>query len=76
MTRTPDVDRALLAELASLRRQIEDHNYAYFVLDDPTVPDAEYDRLMRRLREIESGAVKPVSWSKARRMIFGPGRAD
>ena len=53
MTRTPDVDRALLAELASLRRKIEDHNYAYFVLDDPTVPDAEYDRLMRRLREIE-----------------------
>lgn len=48
------VDRALLAEVASLRQQIEEHNYAYFVLDDPTVPDAEYDRLMRRLREIEA----------------------
>jgi DNA ligase (NAD+) len=38
----------------ALRRQIEAHNYAYHVLDSPTVPDAEYDRLMRRLQEIEA----------------------
>jgi DNA ligase (NAD+) len=43
----------LQAEAASLRRAIEEHNYAYFVLDDPRVPDAEYDRLVRRLQEIE-----------------------
>lgn len=42
------------AEVEELRRAIEAHNYAYFVLDDPTVPDAEYDRLMRRLRELEA----------------------
>lgn len=42
------------AEAAELRRIIEAHNYAYFVLDAPTVPDAEYDRIMRRLREIEA----------------------
>ena len=36
-----------------LRRTIEAHNVAYHVLDQPTVPDAEYDRLMRRLQEIE-----------------------
>ncbi|MBN1240112.1 MAG: NAD-dependent DNA ligase LigA [Gammaproteobacteria bacterium] len=47
-------DRRQLAELEQLRRAIEEHNYAYYVLDAPTVPDAEYDRLMRRLTEIES----------------------
>ena len=41
-------------EARELRRKIEDYNYAYFVLDNPTVPDVEYDRLMRRLREIEA----------------------
>ena len=43
----------LKSELANLRREIEAHNFAYHVLDSPTVPDAEYDRLMRRLQEIE-----------------------
>lgn len=38
----------------SLRREIEEHNYHYYVQDDPTVSDAEYDRLLRRLEEIEA----------------------
>jgi DNA ligase (NAD+) len=45
---------AIRAEIDELRRAIEAHNYAYFVLDDPSVPDAEYDRLMRRLRDLEA----------------------
>jgi DNA ligase (NAD+) len=40
-------------ELESLKQQIRHHNYRYHVLDDPEVPDAEYDRLVRRLQEIE-----------------------
>jgi DNA ligase (NAD+) len=40
-------------EAASLRKALNEHNYAYYVLDDPTVSDAEYDRLFRRLQEIE-----------------------
>ncbi len=44
---------ALRAEVRRLRRDIEDYNYAYFVRDEPKVPDVEFDRLMRRLREIE-----------------------
>ena len=43
----------LAAEAARLRREIERHNHAYYVLDAPVVPDAEYDRLFRRLLEIE-----------------------
>jgi len=38
-----------------LRRLLEQHNYRYYVLDDPEVPDAEYDRLMRELEGIEAG---------------------
>ncbi len=47
-------DAAVKRELASLRRQLEDWNYQYYVLDDPGVPDAEYDRSMRRLVELEA----------------------
>ncbi|NJD30284.1 MAG: NAD-dependent DNA ligase LigA [Gammaproteobacteria bacterium] len=36
-----------------LRRQIEHHNYRYYVLDDPEVSDARYDALMRELRDLE-----------------------
>jgi len=41
-------------KLQSLKKQIEEYNYQYYVLDDPSVPDAEYDRLMRELQSIES----------------------
>jgi len=36
-----------------LRRAIRYHNYRYYVLDDPVVSDAEYDRLMRDLQQLE-----------------------
>jgi DNA ligase (NAD+) len=41
------------ARVAELRRQIEDANYRYHVLDDPAIPDAEYDALMRELEALE-----------------------
>lgn len=44
----------LLAEAAHLRSEIRHHEYLYYVLDAPEITDAEYDRLMVRLREIES----------------------
>ena len=37
-----------------LREQINYHNYRYYVLDSPEVSDAEYDRLMRELEELEA----------------------
>lgn len=38
----------------SLREQLEHHNYQYYVLDAPEIPDAEYDRMMRELQELET----------------------
>ena len=40
-------------EIFELRREIEKHNYRYHVIDDPLVSDADYDRLFRRLVELE-----------------------
>jgi DNA ligase (NAD+) len=51
-SRTPD--DVLERRAAELRAAIEHHNYRYFVLDDPQVPDAEFDLLLRELREIEA----------------------
>ena len=40
--------------IAELRAQLDDANYRYHVLDDPAIPDAEYDRLLRELDELEA----------------------
>ncbi len=45
---------AVLARATALRQEIERHNYAYYVLDAPTIPDAEYDRLFRELQALEA----------------------
>ncbi|MDZ7585404.1 MAG: NAD-dependent DNA ligase LigA [Thiobacillus sp.] len=45
----------VLARVTALRREIERHNHAYYVLDAPTIPDSEYDRLFRELQAIEAG---------------------
>ena len=34
--------------------RFEQHNYSYYVLDTPSIPDAEYDRLLRTLSELET----------------------
>ena len=39
---------------AELRRTLEEHNHRYYVLDDPSIADAEYDRLFRELQELEA----------------------
>lgn len=41
-------------EIARLRREILDHDHRYYVLSQPTISDAEYDALMRRLKELEA----------------------
>jgi len=38
----------------ALRKDINYHNYRYYVLDDPEIPDAEYDRLLRDLQDLET----------------------
>ncbi|MEQ1593214.1 MAG: NAD-dependent DNA ligase LigA [Thiobacillaceae bacterium] len=42
------------ARIAALRSELDRHNHAYYVLDAPSVPDAEYDRLFRELQALEA----------------------
>ena len=48
------LDKPTRTDVENLRREIEEHNYRYYVLDQPTVTDAEYDKMLRRLEEIEA----------------------
>jgi len=41
------------AEYEQLKDELNQHNHCYYVLDEPTIPDSEYDRSMRRLQDIE-----------------------
>jgi DNA ligase (NAD+) len=50
---TPAVPDAAAARARFLRAELERHMRAYYVLDAPTVPDAEYDRLFRELEALE-----------------------
>jgi DNA ligase (NAD+) len=40
-------------EIEDLRQKLNHHSYQYYVLDDPEVPDVEYDRLYRDLQQLE-----------------------
>ncbi|MDP2799991.1 MAG: NAD-dependent DNA ligase LigA [Deltaproteobacteria bacterium] len=46
-------DKAAEEKIRKLREDIHYHNYCYYVLDNPVISDAEYDRLMRELIELE-----------------------
>ena len=48
-----DATDEVVRELNELRRQIERHNHLYYVQDEPEIPDAEYDRLFKRLQDLE-----------------------
>lgn len=47
-------DKHIRAEVDRLRQELTLHNYRYYVLDDPLISDAEYDKLFRRLVELET----------------------
>ncbi|HVN56361.1 MAG TPA: NAD-dependent DNA ligase LigA, partial [Anaerolineaceae bacterium] len=47
-------DATLHEQLDHLRKEINLHNYRYYVLDAPLISDYEYDRMMNELRQIET----------------------
>jgi DNA ligase (NAD+) len=46
--------RSVAERAKLLRAELERHNHAYYVLDEPTIPDAEYDKLFRELSDLEA----------------------
>jgi DNA ligase (NAD+) len=63
---------ALEREAKELRRQLENHNYRYYVLDDPLISDAEYDMLFRRLVELEKQHPELASSDSPTRKVGAP----
>ena len=63
------------ARAAELRRQLAQHDYRYYVLDDPEVPDAEYDRLMRELRALEAANPDLITPDSPTQRVVGRPRA-
>ncbi len=54
MTDTPpEIPAGVRAEHADLAEQVAEHRHRYYVMDSPTVADAEFDRLFRRLQQLE-----------------------
>lgn len=59
------------SEYEQLCKQAEQHNFNYYVLDDPTIEDDEYDKLMRRIKEIEAENPEIVSESSPTQHVGG-----
>lgn len=47
------MSQSLAKRIEELRKTLEHHEYLYYVLDEPQITDAEYDQLMRELRDLE-----------------------
>jgi DNA ligase (NAD+) len=59
-------------EILELRQQIEKHNFQYHVLDNPLISDAEYDRLFRRLAELEKSHPQFASLDSPTQKVGAP----
>lgn len=49
-----DNSQAIEQQVQQLSELLENYNYQYYVLDEPTVPDAEYDRIFKQLQQLET----------------------
>lgn len=63
---------AAVNRIAELREQITYHNYRYYVLDSPEIADAEYDRLMHELAELEKQYPELITTESPTRRVGAP----
>jgi len=66
------VNEALLRRIAALRADLKLHNYLYYTLDAPEIPDAEYDVMLRELERLEAELGEPVPADSPTRVIGAP----
>ena len=62
--------------IEELRTAINEHNYRYYVLDEPSVPDAEYDRLFNELKALEAGHPELVTADSPTQRVGGAALAE
>jgi DNA ligase (NAD+) len=56
---------------AQLRQLLNQHAHRYYVLDDPSIPDAEYDRLFKELQAIEAAHPELISSDSPTQRVGG-----
>ncbi len=61
---------------AELRDKLDQHDYRYYVLNEPSVPDAEYDRLMKELRDIEAAHPELVTPDSPTQRVSGAAASE
>ena len=50
----PSITTEIVTEVDALKDELHRHNYLYYAQDNPEIPDAEYDKLLRRLQQLEA----------------------
>lgn len=63
-------------QINNLREELIAHNHRYYILDEPSIPDAEYDRLMRQLQELEEAHPDLVSPDSPSQRVGAPALAE
>ena len=66
--------RKVEAEIEDLREKLHHHEHLYYVLDQPEITDAEYDRMMRRLQELEAAHPELVTPDSPTQRVGGKAR--
>src|SRR5574343_1824524 len=66
------MSESFVARAAWLRAELERHNHAYYVLDQPTIPDADYDRLFRELQALEAAHPELASLDAPTQRVGAP----
>src|SRR5690242_18693463 len=61
-------------EIAKLREEIRKHEYLYYVLDQPKISDADFDRLMQRLKKLEAEYPKLITSDSPTQRVGGKPR--
>ncbi len=64
------------ARAAQLREEITQHDYRYYVLNEPAVPDVEYDRLMNELKQLEAAHPEIVTPDSPTQRVAGMAAAE
>ena len=66
------IDPAIVKKVEELRQTLHRHNYLYYVMDDPEISDAEYDRMMQTLIELESAYPDLASYDSPTLRVGAP----
>jgi DNA ligase (NAD+) len=67
-------EKKIEEEIEDLREKLHHHEYLYYVLDQPEITDAEYDRMMRRLQELEAAHPDLVTPDSPTQRVGGKAR--